>query len=1646
MTIRNAYETRLGHRKRRVQLEHLEARHLLAGDLSIQDDVFSARQNAPPVEFDVLANDEFTTDYDGAREISSVSFGSQGGRITISEDRQSIYYAPPADFSGKEQFSYFVDGRDFAEVSVSVRSPLNPDEFQVRPDGQWHRLNVLTNDPFWTDYEGERRITLTSINQANNELRIVDDGQAIEYRASELNSGVDQFIYIVDNLYSTRVTIEIPASLASDRYEILEDAAPRTLHVLANDFAEWPTYRGPREITATTNSPQNSGSTLEISADRRAVIYTPAEDFVGFDHFRYVVDGRFEATVPVQVISPVRGDHQELDINSSRFPIEVISNDRYYSSLRRTYVDAVDRVTSVDPQSEQGGLVQVVSPTAVAYTPPAGFEGSDTFQYVADGKYEATVHVNVTRPVRNDHLTVYQDLPNQFLPILNNDFLGNGYAGDRQITSVSDTHQSAEVSITGSPPHRHGLLYTPNDLYTGSDRLTYTVDDELTAVTHVNVRPLAEPDYITICSGEGQKHLLSVLTNDNFQHGYEGPTVITDVRGEEALGDISITNGGKHLRYSPSGRNHDTFTYTVDDRYESTVSVWLTNHLRRDTAVVDQNSDNTRIRVLDNDFEVEYGNCQSRHYVGSRRISSVSESEHGGTVTVGGNGRYINYTPPKDFYGTDTLTYVVDGFMDATVNVNVVRYVRDDQFRVRPGETTSLAVMTNDLFGGYQGGQQITAVTRSTNGATIEISPNGRQLQYTPAAGFEGTDTLTYTVDGALQAKLNVVVQSAETTLFPQFETLSDFQAFLIEDAQTRYEHLFGQPFYVYPFDGPEVDTLNRSGDTKVARDFSETNVQVEGIDEADLMEFDADHLYMLADNDLVILNAWPAEELQEISRTTIQGDVIGQFLNGDRMTVISQRIDYPMEMPPIGVRSAPIESDVRIWYPYEPEYSTIVTVLDVSDRTNPHLVQETTFEGRYVQTRAIGDYVYVALTNEAIAPEPEVITDDDGHSFYETAEQYLARVQNAVGAFIDEVLPNFDSVNSAGEIVRSGLIHEPEDIYKPISAEATNIVSLVSINALNDEPGLAGSSGVYTTGASKIYASHEHFFIFEDIYGYGSEDGDATKILQFDWNAGDGSVSFSATGRVAGRMLNQFSADEHEGHLRIATTISNSGSGNWSGLSENDLFVLRDNGGLLEFTGSLQNLALGEAIQSVRFMGPRAFLVTFREVDPLFGLDVSDPTAPEAMGHLTLPGFSSYMQPIDDNHLLTVGKNTPIGFRGPTQVSLFDVSDLTQPIMVDEYTFERFSYSEAEADHHAFGYYARHGLLAVPSIRSHLVRSDEDGDGYAEATTWITDHELAVLAIDTSATPGSNQAIRLVSEIAHDSPVRRSGYIGDKLYSIAENSVHVVDVANPRVVIATATNLKPEVTDPSDPMPVPFDPVPKLFSRAQSELAMQLQVDAGAVLPVTAEQSGQAWQTVVRVEDTYYRYEGTPEHLVLREEGFEFGHPGNQGPIHNPHSPLDVNADGEVSPNDATLIIGYLEANQDESVSQSVVRQIDAAPYYDTNGDGAVSPLDVLAVVRWLNTYTAINVDTGSLDEDNPASLNDIAAVEDFFSRTRSVAGDANLDGAFDSEDLVHIFIRGRYNTNEPATWGDGDWNGDGRFDSDDIVFAFIHGKYVHG
>jgi hypothetical protein len=215
-----------------------------------------------------------------------------------------------------------------------------------------------------------------------------------------------------------------------------------------------------------------------------------------------------------------------------------------------------------------------------------------------------------------------------------------------------------------------------------------------------------------------------------------------------------------------------------------------------------------------------------------------------------------------------------------------------------------------------------------------------------------------------------------------------------------------------------------------------------------------------------------------------------------------------------------------------------------------------------------------------------------------------------------------------------------------------------------------------------------------------------------------------------------------------------------------------------------------------VRFLGNRAFITTFRNIDPLFAIDLSDPVHPESIGHITLPGFTSYMQLIDQNHLLTIGQNTPGGSIGPTQVSLFDISDLTQPIRIAEYTFEQFTFSEAQIDHHAFGYYADLGLLAIPVSQAHTERVDLDGDGYRETSRIVQENTLAIFHVDPNATDPSARLVPS-GEIAHDANVRRSGYIGDKLYSIGDDAVKVIDVSAPNTVIAQVTIASATVLPP---------------------------------------------------------------------------------------------------------------------------------------------------------------------------------------------------------------------------------------------------------
>lgn len=1640
---------------------------LAADGLDLADDALIARQNDDQTTvISVLDNDRFDADYEGDRLITSVSYGSQGGLVEISDDGRSIVYQPPADFVGEEKFTYFVDDADFALVKVQVESPLEKDRYVIPPDGVTRTLDVMANDPFWNDYSGPRNITLISTTSQDSTVQISADGKSVEYTPPADGSGKsDHFLYIVDDIYPASVSISVPQTLDNDQFEIVQNDAQVRFNVLAND-PFWPTYNRDKVITHVMDFQYGEAV---ISDDGKAILYTPNEDHYGWDSFRYVVDGAFEEYAHITIHRPTRDDWFEVDYNSSDQVFDLTSNDRF-RTRNSQWRDVVDVITSVEP-SENGSTVSI-SPDghSIIYTAPEGFAGSDTINYVADGKYPSTARINVTRPVRNDYFRniVYQDTPNTQLPILENDFLGNGYTGARQITSINTT----EDTVGTIELRNNRVFYSPAEGFTGSDTFSYTVDGELDAEVGVYVQPLANYDSRHLCvNGLGDSYTYSVLGNDYFDRGYAGPGIITELSNLSEGLDAEIVNGGSAVRLNLDTGSHRSFDYTVDGKYTATATLSIDGHLSGDWYVSDQNTTSTSLRLLQNDFRSSHPHdrCQASGYRGDRRITSVSATEQGGTVTISADGKSVQYDPPADYIGRDHFTYVVDGKMQAGVTMNVIRRVRDDQYRVDVNGQEELPVLLNDLLGAdYRGAGQITEVTTDSD-ATVTISADGKSITYSAPDGFIGEDTFGYAVDGKHKASVTVSVRDSAADQFAKYESLDEYSQYLLDDAETRYEHLFGSRYY--PRRGgfwlnDSLAEFDAGAQAAPPRDHSETNVQVEGVDEGDIVEFDSDHIYSLAGQELVIMQAYPGEDINVLSRTLIDGKPEAEFLQGDRLTVISTVEEYiypegeePIEPEPIepeAIDDGPVGLfadidcawgwDCGWWWPrYEIEYSTIVTVLDVTDRTAPSIVQKTSMEGRFFESRGIGDYVYVVTRNEAVAPEPELIdeVDEEGNEYqrYETKEEYLARFTANSGDLVDAALPNYTSLGPDGEIVRTGLLNTPEEIYKSISTDTTSLLSVASVNINSSEPGLASAAGIYTVGGSIVYASLENFYVFENEYDRSGEDGTITRIHKFDWDATDGSIAFVSASHVPGRMINQFSADEYDGHLRIATTVSNSNSGNWTGVDENTLFVLRDDEGMLELVGSMHNLALNETLRSIRFMGDRAFAVTFRDVDPLFGLDLSDHSNPHSVGAITLPGFSTYIHFATPDRLITVGKNTPTGFSGPAQVSLFDVSTLSRPRIVDQYTFERFSTTEANVDHHAFGYFPAHGLLAVPSARGYSQRVDNDGDGFKESSEWIVENELMVLGIDTEATGRNDEGITFVSAIAHDSRVRRSGYVGEYLYSIANDSVHAMRVDDPTTIVGTVEDLT-QVEVPNDP-PIFFWPEIEfgLFDAASADLAGRLNVAPGAVLQVAAEPNQDGEDSVVfRVGDTHYMYQTDGDDVELVESDFAF----EQVTWQNPDDTNDVNGDGELAPNDALVIINRLnDPNADQTLpvlGRHVTGENAEHYFYDTNGDGVVSPGDALRVINELNKQSIIATEPKVVDEDASPET-----VANLFSQIGGMIGDSNLDGRFDSTDFVLVFQAAEYedDENNNSTWAEGDWNGDRDFTTADFVAAFQAGNY---
>lgn len=565
----------------------------------------------------------------------------------------------------------------------------------------------------------------------------------------------------------------------------------------------------------------------------------------------------------------------------------------------------------------------------------------------------------------------------------------------------------------------------------------------------------------------------------------------------------------------------------------------------------------------------------------------------------------------------------------------------------------------------------------------------------------------------------------------------------------------------------------------------SGTNTQEDGVDEADILKTDGDYLYTVSGSELLIIDARVPEALAIVGRVTVADGIQAIYLIGDRVIVLSQSYwyDAPQDWP-IGIGfpgggggAAPIDGMMGMpiwWGVYKPE--VIITTVDVGDRTAPSIVHETRVDGSLIDSRAVDGHIYTVIQN-TLTPPPPVLIDDPAGGTFESEDAYREKLEES----LPDILPGFTTTdfNADGSVAGEGTgsLVDGADVYVPTTIPGSELLSVAVFDAASNTSGPVAVTTVAGT-SGEVYASQESLYVAATDYSSPWRNGiESTQIYKFALN-GD-SVPLEAVGSVDGTVLNQFSMDEEDGFFRIATTLG------WGDDATNAVYVLADTGDELAEVGAVRDLGTTERIYSVRFAGDVGYVVTFRQVDPLFTLDLSEPTNPHVVGELKIPGFSSYLQVVGEGRVIGLGRDAdPItGAVGGLQVSLFDVSDLANPTQLDVYSFSSDQwggYSDAEWDHHAISWFADVGILTLP------VTID-----------WTEPAALEVLHLGTDG-------ITLVGEIVHESPVLRSLRIGDLLFSMSAGAIQVHSLADPSVLVGSVA-LPVQVDFPP---PLPTEPV----------------------------------------------------------------------------------------------------------------------------------------------------------------------------------------------------------------------------------------------
>ena len=439
--------------------------------------------------------------------------------------------------------------------------------------------------------------------------------------------------------------------------------------------------------------------------------------------------------------------------------------------------------------------------------------------------------------------------------------------------------------------------------------------------------------------------------------------------------------------------------------------------------------------------------------------------------------------------------------------------------------------------------------------------------------------------------------------------------------------------------------------------DYSQTNVREAGVDEGDVVKTDGSYLYILKSSGSVRIVDIRETKMKEVAE--IQPEKLNESI--EDLYLDGDRL----MLVTTGYESSMEEAESDMYTVNRYQY-TALTVYDITEREHPEMTGRITQEGDYLQSRKNGNYVYL-LTQYS----PSL-----GDSFEDSSVMPLVNEQKL--AISDVYLP--DQTSQPDYLVASGInIQDPENVI---------------------------SSKAIVSGAADFYMSSDNLFICNNNWNDGKS---STEILRFACE--DGEITAGAMCELPGFLNDTFSLDEYQGYLRVLLTEDSNGE-------SNSLYILDAD---MQVTGAIRDLADGETIRSARFMGTMAYFVTFRQTDPLFCADLSDPDNPQILSELKLTGFSSYLHPYGEHLLLGVGYEAEeeTGSQTGVKLSMFDISDPSQVAELDKYVIKGASYLPSDYNYKAILADGEKNLIGFVCDGEYLVFSYDEEKGFQNLLTY---------------------------------------------------------------------------------------------------------------------------------------------------------------------------------------------------------------------------------------------------------------------------------------------------------------------------------------